>query len=284
MSDCQHCDASHTISILQLDPRMTSPLHTHYETLKVVRSAPLEVIKASYRALSQKYHPDRNRDPDAAQRMSVINQAWDVLSDAGRRASHDEWIRIQEAKLAVPGAAHKPPPATAPADMGQTLVLAAYLFNKYEITEVAPPGEELVVVAAQAPAAAIPQPARIAHGYLGHEGVYPGSGPAMLELDNSAGTADAEVRLFRNGQPMYRVFVHQGLRFTLPDLPLGTYTLHYRVQQNGQVLSYRATQEHRLVPTETEVKEGRYNKFSKARNTRFAIGIDQAVEIQANEF
>lgn len=35
-------------------------IHTHYDNLKVAREAPPEVIRAAYRALSQRYHPDRN--------------------------------------------------------------------------------------------------------------------------------------------------------------------------------------------------------------------------------
>lgn len=35
-------------------------IHTHYDNLKVARIAPPEVIRAAYRTLSQKYHPDKN--------------------------------------------------------------------------------------------------------------------------------------------------------------------------------------------------------------------------------
>lgn len=42
-------------------------IHSHYDNLKVARNAPLEVIKAAYKTLSQKYHPDRNAgDAEAA--------------------------------------------------------------------------------------------------------------------------------------------------------------------------------------------------------------------------
>ena len=64
-------------------------MHTHYDNLKVTRNAPLPVIKAAYRALSQLYHPDRNHSPDADRVMRILNDAWTVLSDETRRAEYD---------------------------------------------------------------------------------------------------------------------------------------------------------------------------------------------------
>ncbi|QSX77973.1 J domain-containing protein [Agrilutibacter solisilvae] len=66
-----------------------------------MRDAPEEVIRAAYRSLSQKYHPDKNLgDGQAAQRMAVINAAYAVLSDPVRRLEHDEWISRQEQRPA----------------------------------------------------------------------------------------------------------------------------------------------------------------------------------------
>jgi len=81
---------------------------THYDTLKVSRDAPIEVIRAAYRALSQKYHPDRNpADSAAADTMGLLNNAYEVLSDPERRHAHDAWIRYVEAEalyVRTPGA------------------------------------------------------------------------------------------------------------------------------------------------------------------------------------
>lgn len=72
-------------------------MHTHYDNLKVSRDAPLEVIRAAYKSLSQKYHPDRHADGEEANRiMRLLNVAYDVLSDPARRAEHDQWIVEQE--------------------------------------------------------------------------------------------------------------------------------------------------------------------------------------------
>lgn len=72
-------------------------IHTHYDNLKVSRHAPPEVIRASYKALSQKYHPDKNPgDEKSARIMAVVNTAYNVLSDPVRRKEHDEWIASEE--------------------------------------------------------------------------------------------------------------------------------------------------------------------------------------------
>jgi hypothetical protein len=72
-------------------------IHTHYDNLKVARLAPQEVIRAAYKALSQKYHPDKNPgDETAARIMAIVNTAYGILSDPVRRKEHDEWIAAEE--------------------------------------------------------------------------------------------------------------------------------------------------------------------------------------------
>lgn len=72
-------------------------VHTHYDNLKVARDAPPEVIRAAYKTLSQKHHPDRNGNSKEAIRIiQLINTAYEVLSDPVRRREHDEWIARAE--------------------------------------------------------------------------------------------------------------------------------------------------------------------------------------------
>jgi DnaJ-class molecular chaperone len=74
-------------------------VHTHYDNLKVTRDAPPEVIRAAYRALTAKYHPDRHLDnDDTARVMRLLNAAYEVLSDPARRDEHDAWIADSEAE------------------------------------------------------------------------------------------------------------------------------------------------------------------------------------------
>jgi hypothetical protein len=70
-------------------------LRTHYDNLKVARDAPSEVIRAAYRVLAQRYHPDVNASPEADRIMKAINEAYAILSDPQRRAEHDAWIDDQ---------------------------------------------------------------------------------------------------------------------------------------------------------------------------------------------
>ncbi|HEY5801731.1 MAG TPA: J domain-containing protein, partial [Burkholderiaceae bacterium] len=71
-------------------------IHTHYDNLKVSRKAPPEVIRAAYKALSQKYHPDKNpNDEKAARIMAVVNNAYNTLSNEQTRKEHDEWIAAE---------------------------------------------------------------------------------------------------------------------------------------------------------------------------------------------
>jgi curved DNA-binding protein CbpA len=71
--------------------------HTHYDNLKVTRNAPFEVIRAAYKSLSQKYHPDKYlNNVDAIRVMSLINASYEVLSDPIKRQVHDDWIKKQE--------------------------------------------------------------------------------------------------------------------------------------------------------------------------------------------
>lgn len=76
-------------------------LRTHYDSLKISRDAPVEVVRAAYRALTLKYHPDRHEsDPQANERMAELNNAYDVLSDPDKRREYDEWIDFVESRPA----------------------------------------------------------------------------------------------------------------------------------------------------------------------------------------
>jgi DnaJ-domain-containing protein 1 len=87
-------------------------IHTHYDNLKVSRDAPIEVIRAAYKSLAQKYHPDRNPGNDDATRvMTAINAAYEVLSDPAKRAAHDRWIAGQEFQVANETNEPQPPPS-----------------------------------------------------------------------------------------------------------------------------------------------------------------------------
>lgn len=64
----------------------------YYRILEVDPQASKEVIEKAYKALSLKYHPDKNPAGDkelAARRWMQIHEAFEVLSDESRRAVYD---------------------------------------------------------------------------------------------------------------------------------------------------------------------------------------------------
>jgi molecular chaperone DnaJ len=63
----------------------------YYEVLGVTRDASNEDIKKAFRKLAFQYHPDRNRDDGASEKFKEINEAYEVLSDADKRASYDRF-------------------------------------------------------------------------------------------------------------------------------------------------------------------------------------------------
>jgi DnaJ-class molecular chaperone len=61
-----------------------------YEVLGVQRGDTQETIRAAYRKLAKKHHPDLNPgNPDAAERFKLINAANDILSDPEKRGRYD---------------------------------------------------------------------------------------------------------------------------------------------------------------------------------------------------
>src|ERR1700704_5223672 len=70
---------------------MSPPKHEYYETLGVPKQASVDDIKKAYRKLARKYHPDLNPgDKKSEKTFKEINEAYEVLSDADKRAKYDQ--------------------------------------------------------------------------------------------------------------------------------------------------------------------------------------------------
>jgi molecular chaperone DnaJ len=64
----------------------------YYELLGVSRTATEAELKSAFRKLAMQHHPDRNPgDKDCEHRFKEINEAYDVLKDADKRAAYDRF-------------------------------------------------------------------------------------------------------------------------------------------------------------------------------------------------
>lgn len=93
----------------------------HYDRLKVSHDAPPEVIRAAYRALATKLHPDRqgaDTGPEDAMhaQMAALNTAYEVLIDPKLRQDYDATLAPAYARLPVddPHSAYAEPSTQAP--------------------------------------------------------------------------------------------------------------------------------------------------------------------------
>ena len=63
---------------------------THYDTLGISKDATDEGIKQAYRKLALKYHPDRNKSEDAAEKFKSISEAFETLADPHKKFVYDQ--------------------------------------------------------------------------------------------------------------------------------------------------------------------------------------------------
>jgi curved DNA-binding protein len=66
--------------------------HDYYKILGVDKNADEKEIKKAYRKLARQYHPDMNPgDANSEKKFKEINEAYEVLSDADKRAKYDQF-------------------------------------------------------------------------------------------------------------------------------------------------------------------------------------------------
>jgi molecular chaperone DnaJ len=63
----------------------------YYNVLGVEKNASKEEIKKAYKNLAKKYHPDMNKEKDAAEKFKEINEAASVLGDDKKRQQYDQF-------------------------------------------------------------------------------------------------------------------------------------------------------------------------------------------------
>jgi len=70
----------------------------YYDILDITPKATSSEIKASYYRLSKKYHPDLNKDTNAAKQFAEISVAYQTLINNERRAIYDKTKGVQKDK------------------------------------------------------------------------------------------------------------------------------------------------------------------------------------------
>ena len=66
----------------------------YYQILEVPPTASASEVKTAYRAMSMKWHPDKNPGKDVMSKMQDINEAYAILKDEVKRQRYDNEYRI----------------------------------------------------------------------------------------------------------------------------------------------------------------------------------------------
>ena len=69
----------------------TDQKRDYYDVLSVGRTATADELKKAFRRLAMEFHPDRNKEAGAEAKFMEVNEAYEVLSDAEKRAMYDRF-------------------------------------------------------------------------------------------------------------------------------------------------------------------------------------------------
>ena len=75
-------------------------MSTLYHVLGLAQGASHEQVKAAFRTLARRFHPDVNAGNDAAeQRFKEVSQAYETLADPGARAAYDRALQLRAVEV-----------------------------------------------------------------------------------------------------------------------------------------------------------------------------------------
>ncbi len=248
-------------------------IHTHYDNLKVSRSAPPEVIRAAYKTLAQKFHPDRNSEnADASRIMSIINSSYEILSDPVKRSEYDAALKQLEAAQSVRNNSAKPtnqqtfPDQAVAKQLSNTrrflihvvswwqlyLLSVGGLWLWYESEHPKPPPAgpkpysqtyQSPVEVAQTPKYVRPELEpngqkwpRTANYVAGYKRLHT-DGLSSVTVDNTQNDSEVFVKLVSidsaNAYPIRQFYVPARSQFTVTNIRAGSYDMRHRDLNNG---------------------------------------------------
>lgn len=68
----------------------------YYDILQINKDASPDEIKKAYRKLALKYHPDKNKSPDAEDKFKQISEAYQTLSDDKLKSNYDNYGKVPD--------------------------------------------------------------------------------------------------------------------------------------------------------------------------------------------
>lgn len=246
-------------------------IYTHYDNLKVARNAPLEVIRAAYKILSQKHHPDRNLDnADASRVMAIINASYEVLSNSAKREEHDAWIAEKESPSTAQNKSHQTAKAAQAPQVASTSItfesvishvfrhwiiygiLAVVVWSKFFEAPATPPqGPKPYIANPTQEAVYVPftpayeRPLYAPNGKLwptvpsyvqGYKKLH-ANGLSSVTVDNTQNDSDVFVKLVslegKEAYPVRQFYIPAHSKFTVNKVRAGSYDVRYRDLNSG---------------------------------------------------
>jgi curved DNA-binding protein CbpA len=71
----------------------------YYQILNVKKNATFDEIKKAYRNLAIKWHPDKNKDPDALNKFKEISEAFQILSNKHKKSEYDVGVKKNDSEF-----------------------------------------------------------------------------------------------------------------------------------------------------------------------------------------
>ncbi len=118
-----------------VDPTRPDEAATLYAVLGVDKTAVETTIKKAYRRVAKQWHPDTCSEPNAVDQFRAIQEAYEVLSDSGKRARYNAGLML-EASLGAAENVHSERGWTAPLRCGYVMARGLDKLGRFVVEEI----------------------------------------------------------------------------------------------------------------------------------------------------